>query len=91
MTQDSQEPPPQTVARGRRMAVSGSVMTEEQATSYVKKVQLSVKTNLYYNTLRLSCLKYEIWFFCLALSMLGNLKTTYVGTLYVQFAILIFI
>lgn len=39
MTQDAQEPPPQTVGRGRRMAVSGSVMTEEQATSYVKKVQ----------------------------------------------------
>ncbi|XP_003387676.1 PREDICTED: cAMP-dependent protein kinase type I-alpha regulatory subunit-like [Amphimedon queenslandica] len=35
----SQEPPlPQNVAFKRRMAVSGSVMTEEQATSYVKKV-----------------------------------------------------
>ena len=57
MTQDAQEPPPQTVGRGRRMAVSGSVMTEEQATSYVKKGQLSATPNLYYNPLRLSHLK----------------------------------
>lgn len=34
------DPPPVAVPRGRRMAVSASVMTEEQATSYVKKVRV---------------------------------------------------
>ena len=37
-TPENVEPPPSNIVRGRRMAVSASVMTEEQATSYVKKV-----------------------------------------------------
>ena len=35
---DVLDTPPVAVSRGRRMAVSASVMTEEQATSYIKKV-----------------------------------------------------
>lgn len=35
---DVLDTPPISVPRGRRMAVSASVMTEEQATSYIKKV-----------------------------------------------------
>ena len=41
-TPENVEPPPSNIVRGRRMAVSASVMTEEQATSYVKKVSSPV-------------------------------------------------
>ena len=42
---DVEGPAPTQKPRTRRGAVSGSVMTEEQATSYVKKVQHTHSTH----------------------------------------------